>query len=1025
MDVAGYFINRRVSSWLIALILGIGGLIAFLGLGRLEDPAFTLKMAMVVTPYPGASPQQVEEEVTYPLENAIQQLPYIEEITSISSAGLSQITIEIQSQYGAQELAQIWDEMRRHVNDARPNLPPGVGEPQINDDFGDVFGTFLMLSGEGYSFTELREFADYLRRELVLVPGVAKVSVAGAPQEEIHLEISRARLASMGIAPQRLQQVLSNQNVVSDAGHMLVGSESIRLHPTGEFQSVRELEQLIISEPGSAQRIYLGDIADVRRGFTERPGNLYRSAGEPALGLGVAFAAHVNVVDVGEAVAQRLAELDQDRPAGMQMAVFYNQADEVQSSVRGFVLNFLASVAIVICVLLVFMGLRSGLLIGMVLALTVLGTFIFMKILGIELQRISLGALVIALGMLVDNAIVVVEGILVGRQRGESTLQAARTIVSQTKMPLLGATVIAIIAFAPIGLSDHATGEYTISLFQVLLISLFLSWVTAITLTPFFASLLFKDAAPGAEQPEATDPYRGIIFTAYRAMLGLALRQRILTLAILAVLMVGSIIGFSQVRQSFFPPSNTPMFFVDLWFPKGSDIRHTEEIVAQIDRYVLEQEGVQQVSTTIGQGALRFILTYFPQRRHANYAQLLVRTENRDQIQPLIRQLDSYLHDEHPGVQAKIKQLMLGPGTDSKIEARFSGPDPLVLRQLGAQATTIMREDPVSDAVMHNWRERTKLVRPQFVESQARELGVDKRDMDSMLKMNFSGLNVGLYRDGTRMLPIVARTPADERLDASGLSDLLVWSNGRATYVPIEQVVSGFVTEWEDPLIMRRDRKRTLTVQADPAITSGETAAQLFERLRPKIEAIELPRGYSLEWGGEFENSTKAKRAVFGSLPLGYLAMFLITILLFDSFKRAIVIWLTVPLAIIGVTIGFLLTGIPFGFMALLGFLSLSGMLVKNGIVLVDEIRLQLDSGRDAYDALVTSAISRVRPVSMAALTTILGMAPLLTDGFFQSMAVVIMFGLGFATVLTLVVLPVLYSLFYGISPARAMPHGD
>lgn len=1015
MNIAAYFIQRRVTSWLVALLLGIGGVIAFIDLGRLEDPAFTLKMAMVVTPYPGASPQQVEEELTYPLENAIQQLPYVDTITSTSSAGLSQIMVEVQDQYRAEQLPQIWDEMRRRIHDLRPNLPPGVEEPQVMDDFGDVFGTFFMISGDGYDYRELRDYADYLRRELVLVEGVGKVNLAGVPQEEVHLEISRARMTALGIAPQAIYDLLSRQNVVSDAGRMLVGSESIRLHPTGEFQDVSELERVIISPPGSSKQVYLGDVARITRGFTETPTSLYRSQGNPALGLGVSYAAHVNVVDVGNAVAARLAELEQDRPAGMQVTMFYNQSAEVENSVSGFVWNFLASVAIVIVVLLIFMGLRSGLLIGLVLALTVLGTFIFMQIIGIELQRISLGALVIALGMLVDNAIVIVEGILVGRQRGQTTLQSAGDIVGQTKLPLLGATAIAIIAFAPIGLSDDSTGEFCLSLFQVLMISLTLSWVTAITLTPFFASLFFRDQPAKDEHTEAQDPYRGVVFVVYRKLLASALHHRVLTLVMLAVLLVAALAGFSQVRQAFFPPSNTPMFFVDVWLPKGSDIRYTEQVVAEMDQYVLAQEGVTEVTSTIGQGALRFILTYFPERIHANYAQLLVRTEQRDQIVPLITELDEYFKTQHPTAKVKLKQLMLGPGSDSKIEARFTGPDPEVLRALGDQAIAILKADPVADAVLHNWRERTKLVRPQFAEAQARELGVDKRDLDTLLKMNFSGVNVGLYRDGTHMLPIVARTPESERLDAGTLNDLLVWSSVRSAYIPITQVVNGFVTDWEDPLILREDRKRTLTVQADPSIISGQTAAELFARIRPQIEAIELPRGYKLEWGGEYESSRDAQKAVFGSLPLGYLAMFLITVLLFDSVRRAAIIWLTVPLAVIGVTLGFLLTGIPFGFMALLGFLSLSGMLVKNGIVLVDEIRLQIDSGKEAYSALVDSAISRVRPVSMAALTTILGMAPLLTDAFFQSMAVVIMFGLGFATILTLVVLPVIYSLFYKI----------
>lgn len=1014
MDIAGYFIQRRVTSWLVTLVLGIGGLLAFLGIGRLEDPSFTLKNAMVITSYPGASPQQVEEEVSYPLENAIQQLPSIKKVTSISSAGLSQISLELHSQYKAEQIPQIWDELRRKINDLQPNLPPGVNPPQVRDDFSDVFGFFLLLTGEGYTAQELRDFADYLRRELVLLPGVGKVSLAGVRQEQVQVEISRSKMSSLGIAPQRLAQVLSQQNVVSNAGRILVGSESIRLHPTGELQDVRELERLVISDPGSPQQITLGDIAQVSRGFSETPGNLYRMNGQPALTLGVSFAPKVNVVDVGATINARLAELDAQRPAGMQLQVFYDQAAEVQASVQGFVINFVASVAIVIVVLLIFMGLRSGLLIGLILALTVLGSFIFMRLLGIELQRISLGALVIALGMLVDNAIVIVEGILVGRQRGQSTLESARAIVKQTNLPLLGATLIAIIAFAPIGLSDDSTGEYCLSLFQVLMISLLLSWVTAITLTPFFASLFFRDSQTLTNQDQG-DPYGGVIFTAYRALLDFALNRRGLTLGLLAVLLVVAIAGFGKVRQSFFPPSNTPMFFIDLWLPQGTDIRYTEQLVAELDQHVLEQEGVTTVSSTIGQGALRFILTYSPQKQYPNYAQLLVRTDNLERIEPLINQLELHVAEQYPQIKPKFKQLMLGPGNDSKIEARFSGPDPDELRRLGGEVSRLMRQDPVANAVMHDWYERTKLVRPQFAEARARELGVDKSELDDLLRMSFSGMNVGLYRDGTRLLPIVARTPDNERLNADSLSDLQIWSSVRGIYLPIEQVLLGFNTEWEDPLIMRLDRKRTLTVQADPSLLSGETAAQLFQRLKPQIEAIPLPEGYSLEWGGEYESSRDAQGAVFGSLPLGYLVMFMITILLFDSFKRATVIWLTVPLAMIGVTLGFLLTGIPFGFMALLGLLSLSGMLVKNGIVLVDEIQLQLASGKDALQAVEEASISRVRPVSMAALTTILGMSPLLTDAFFQSMAVVIMFGLGFATLLTLVVLPVLYCVFYGI----------
>ncbi len=1015
-NLAGYFIEHKVTSWLVTLLLGIGGMIAFLELGRLEDPAFTIKTAVVTAQYPGASPQQVEEEVTYPLENAIQQLPYIDKIRSISSNGLTQITVDIQNNYGPDDLPQIWDELRRKVNDLAPRLPPGVQTPVVNDDFGDVFGIWLNISGPGYSYQELRDFADLLRRELVLVPGVGKVALNGTRQEEVQIEMSRTKMTSLGIAPDQVFSILQSQNVVSNAGNIHVGSEYIRLHPTGEFQHVKELERLMISEPGATQVIYLGDIASITRGFAEVPGNLYRSNGQRALALGVSFAPKVNVVDTGHAVLARLAELDEHRPAGMTIDTFYNQALEVDASVQSFVLNFIASVVIVVGILLIFMGARSGLLIGLILALTVLGSFIFMKLWGIELQRISLGALVIALGMLVDNAIVVVEGILVGLQRGQSKLQAANAIVKQTAMPLLGATVIAVLAFAPIGLSSDSTGEYCYSLFQVLLISLMLSWVTAITITPFFCSLLFKEQIANGENADS-DPYKGVIFVLYRKLLDFCMRYRAATLLLLAGLLVVAIAGFGMVRQSFFPPSNTPMFFIDVWLPQGTDVRDTEAAIKEAEKLIHADERTERTVSTIGRGAMRFILTYDPEKSYANYAQILVRTQSTEDIVPLINHLDQALPELLPNVNIKFRQLMLGPGGGAKIEARFSGPDPDVLRQLGHQAEQILLADVVSTGVMHDWRNRTKVIRPQLDEAQARATGVNKSDLDSTLLMNFSGMQVGLYRDGTRMLPIITRPPADERLNASQMNNLQLWSPALRSYIPVSQVVTQFVTEWENPLVMRRNRHRTLTVMADPSIISGQTAPQMMSRVKQQIEAIELPAGYRMEWGGELENSQKAQTAVFGALPLGFLVMFIITVLLFDSFRQASVIWITVPLAIIGVTAGFLLTGIPFGFMALLGFLSLSGMLIKNGIVLVDEINLQLASGKDPFDCVVDAAVSRVRPVSMAALTTILGMAPLLGDAFFQSMAVVIMFGLAAATILTLVVVPVLFTLFHGIKP--------
>lgn len=1022
MKLTEYSIKRPVTSWMFTLLLLVGGVIAYNALGRLEDPSYTIKQAMITTAYPGASPKQVEEEVTYPLENAVQQLPYVDYVTSISSAGLSQIIIEMKSTYRKDDLQQIWDALRRKVNDLEGQLPPGVATPTVLDEFGDVYGVLLAVNGDGYSYEELKDYVDYLRRELVLIKGVGKVTVAGEQQEEVVVEIARSKLSALGIPASRIYELLQTQNQVSNAGSIKVDSEYIRLHPTGEFNSVKELEGLLVSNPGSSQLVYLGDVASISRAYAEVPKNIINYNNHQALLVGISFSSGVNVIEIGQTVKERMAELEYVRPIGMEVSSVYNQPAEVDNSMQSFMLSLVEAVAIVIAVLLIFMGLKSGVLIGLILLLTVFGSFIFMKLFDIELQRISLGALIIALGMLVDNAIVITEGILIGLKKGQTKLQAALEITRQTNLPLLGATVIAITAFAPIGLSADASGEFAGSLFWVLLISLLLSWVTAITLTPFFADLMFKENATVRNTDETdAELYQGVIFTVYKALLHLCMRFRLLTVIMMVVLFATAIMGFSQVKQSFFPPSNTPMFYLDYWRYQGSDIRETQADVESIQRYLLQHKQVEQVTSTTGRGAPRFMLTYAPEKSYAAFGQLIIRVQDRDALPSVMTDLRAHMNANYPQAQFKIKRMEIGPSTDAKIEARFSGPDPDELRRLASEAVTLLKADPGARNIRHDWRQRSKVIRPQFNEAMARRVGISKQDIDTLLLTTFSGQQVGLYREGTKLLPIIARAPQAERLTIDSLPELQVYSQATNAYVPITQVTNGFKTDWEDSLIIRRDRKRTITVMADHDVLGDETAATLFNRVRPGIEAIPLPPGYTLEWGGEYESSSDAQAALFGGLPLGYLCMFIITVLLFNSVRAPLVIWATVPLALIGVSFGLLVMNAPFSFMALLGLLSLSGMLIKNGIVLVDQINLELSQGKKPYLAVFHSAISRVRPVAMAAITTILGMIPLLFDVFFKSMAVTIMFGLGFATILTLIVVPVLYTMVYRIPrPARA-----
>ncbi|HHF3171494.1 TPA: efflux RND transporter permease subunit VmeI [Vibrio alginolyticus] len=1014
--IAAYFIRNRVISWMVALIFLIGGIAAFFGLGRLEDPAFTIKDAMVVTSYSGATPQQVEEEVTYPIEKAIQQLTYVDEVNSISSRGLSQITVTMKNNYGPDDLPQIWDELRRKVNDLKGTLPPGVNEPQVIDDFGDVYGILLAVTGDGYSYKELLDYVDYLRRELELVDGVSKVSVSGQQQEQVFIEVSMKKLSSIGLAPDTVFNLLSTQNVVSDAGAIRIGDEYIRIQPTGEFQSVDELGDLLITESGAQGLIFLKDVADIKRGYVEVPNNIINFNGSLALNVGVSFAEGVNVVEVGKAFDHRLAELKYQQPVGIEISEIYSQPKEVDKSVSGFVVSLAQAVGIVIIVLLFFMGLRSGLLIGLILLLTVLGTFIFMKYLAIDLQRISLGALVIALGMLVDNAIVVVEGILIGTQKGRTRLQAATDIVTQTKWPLLGATVIAVTAFAPIGLSEDSTGEYCGTLFTVLLISLMLSWFTAISLTPFFADIFFKGQKIKQGEGEENDPYNGVIFVIYKKFLQFCMRRAWFTVVVLIAGLAASVYGFTFVKQAFFPSSTTPIFQLDVWMPEGTDIRATNTTLKELESWLAKQEHVDHITTTAGKGLQRFMLTYAPEKSYAAYGEITTRMENYEALKPLMAKFREYLKANYPEINYKLKQIELGPGGGAKIEARIIGSDPTVLRTIAAQVKDIMYADPQATNIRHDWRERTQVLEPQFNESQARRYGITKSDVDDFLSMSFSGMTIGLYRDGTTLMPIVARLPEDERIDIRNIEGMKIWSPAQSEFIPLQQVTMGYDMRWEDPIIVRKNRKRMLTVMADPDILGEETASTLQKRLQPQIEAIQLPPGYSLEWGGEYESSGDAQESLFTTMPMGYLFMFLITVFLFNSIKEPLIVWLTVPLALIGVTTGLLALNTPFGFMALLGFLSLSGMVLKNGIVLLDQIEIEMKSGKEAYDAVVDAAVSRVRPVCMAAITTILGMIPLLPDIFFKPMAVTIMFGLGFATVLTLIVVPVLYRLFHKVA---------
>ena len=683
------------------------------------------------------------------------------------------------------------------------------------------------------------------------------------------------------------------------------------------------------------------------------------------------------------------------------------QSDAVNVAIQGFVVSLLEAVAIVIIVLLFFMGVRSGMLIGFVLLLTIAGTFIFLAPMQVALERISLGALIIALGMLVDNAIVVVDGVLVRLEKGEDAKHASIEVVKQTAVPLLGATIIAILAFAAIGTSSDNTGEFCRSLYQVVLVSLLLSWVTAVTITPLLCVMFLKQPE---QSGEPRDPYSGGFYAMYKGFLKLCIRLKTVTLLVVVGLFVASLWGFQFVEQSFFPPSTRPQVMVDLWLPQGTHIKETEKLASAVGDYAKQQEGVTHVTSLVGKGGLRFLLTYSPEKTNNAYAQLLVDVESPDVIENLLVNMETHIQKNYPDVLGYASKFQLGPGSTGKIQARLNGPDRNVLRGLSEQVKTILNTNPNAKAIRTDWRQRVKVVRPIVAEKQANLNGITRPDIARALLEGFQGERVGVYRENDLLLPIILRAEEVNRSDISSLNNLQIWSPAAGEMIPLRQVVSGFETKFEDEIIMRRDRKPTITVYADPI---AGPASVLFSQVRPQIEAIELPSGYEMEWGGEYEDSGNAQAGLVASLPMFVMVMVLITILLFNSLRQPLIIWLVVPLALIGVTVGLLSTNQPFGFMSLLGFLSLMGMLIKNAIVLIDEIVLQSKEDKDLITAIVDSGTSRLRPVAMAALTTALGMIPLIFDAFFVAMAITIIAGLMFATLLTMIVVPVLYATFY------------
>lgn len=1005
MTIAEYCIRKRTISYLLSVLILLGGLSVYPKLGRFEDPAIAIKICPVITAYPGASPREVEDEVTEVIESALQSMWQVKQVTSVSQAGLSIVKAEFTETFRKSDLPQIFDEVRRKVADAQKDLPPGAQPSIVNDDFGDEYGMLLALTGDGYTLKEIEDFADFLRTELLQVSGVARIVFWGVQQEMIYIEISRARLGQFGVSLDAVLQALQQHNQVVPAGVVTEGDRRMRIQLTGAAESWETLGDLALVGR-DAGTVRLRDVATLVRDVQDPPTAILKVNGQRALAIGISTVEGGNVVAVGDAVGARLRELESRRPAGLDLHILSYQGETVDQAVRGFVVSVFQALGIVVGILMLFMGLRSGVIIGVTLLLIVAGTFLVMQFMAIELQRISLGALIVALGMLVDNAIVVTDGILVRIGKGEDRIKAAGAVVGQTFWPLLGATFVAIMAFAAIGFSPDSTGEYCKSLFQVIAISLLLSWLFAITATP----LMCVDFLKAPKNPGAAAPGR---FSArYRAVLAAVLARRGWVLIVMTVLLALGMFGFGKVKPGFFPQSARPEFVLDYWLPQGTHIQRTLADTDRLERFVMELEGVEKVSTWVGRGAVRFMLVYSPEDANSAYAQLLITVRDHRQIDAVMARIRAELDAHYLDAQYKLWKFVLGPGGGSAIEARFAGPETAVLRELVRRASEIMYAHPNAVNIKNDWRQPVPVVQAVLRSEVTAQVGVTRPEVAAALEVASEGRRVGVYREGDDVLGIVARLPAGERNDIEQLDQITVTSRVTGRNVPVGQLIGGWETRWENALILRRDRERTMTAQCDP---SEGPSANLHAALRPAIEAIPLPEGYRLAWGGDYEKSTNANAGIASTMPVTFVVMVVLIVMMFNAIRQPVIIFLTVPLAVIGVAAGLLATGVAFDFMATLGFLSLAGMLIKNSIVLIDQMDLEMKSGKRPLDAILDSTLDRTRPVLLGAVTTVLGLLPLLGDVFFKGLAVVIMFGLSFAAILTLVVVPVLYAAFFKV----------
>ncbi|MEG1464567.1 MAG: efflux RND transporter permease subunit [Mucinivorans sp.] len=1006
-----YFLQNKSVTILLLVLIFLGGIFSYAKMGKLEDAPFTIKQALVLTPYPGASPSEVQTQVTDVLEEAIQSLGELYYLKSENRAGLSKITVYVKKEIRADQMQQLWDNLRRKVGDVQGKLPSGAGVSVVNDDFGDVLGVFYGLTGDGYTYRELEDQAKLIKNDLLKVKDVGKVEIYGVQTPVIDIQVQEALMSRSGITTRDIAQAFEAQNKVVDAGGIETDENRIRIQSTGNFYSLDDICNLtIVSRSGEHFR--LADIATLSEGYITPMSSMMRLDGRPAVGIAVSTVPTGNVVDMARLVGERVAWFGDNMAPGYNLDAIYDQGYESSVANDGFILNLIISVITVVAILLFFIGFKNGILVGSGLIFSIFATLIVMFASGIALQRMSLAAIIIAMGMLVDNAIVVSDSILVNMQRGMRKRVAILRACSSTAMPLLAATVIAVLTFMPIYFSPHITGELLSSLVIVIGVSLMFSWVFAMTQTPFFVQEFVRRPRPEELKAALFD---GKVFNLFRRSLRFIIAHRYIAISLLVVMLVASAWSFKFIPKVFVPSLDKQYFTVDMWLPEGTRIEKSDSVASQIAEYIGSYSQTDIVSSYVGRTPPRYYLSNVAFGPQPNYAQILVKCKT----PKLARQLHAILQDsmrlKYPEPLLKVNKFELSPLTEALIEARFLGPDAAVLDSLVGVAIEIMRaNENVCDA-RNEWGNMSMVISPVYDPVKAGSLGVTKSSMMESVKSINDGLSVGIYRDNEKKVPLVLRSSGQQIEDPNSLGDFSVWNGEQSA--PLSQLVERIETTWEYPQV--RTYNRNLSMAAMCGVNPGHTMAEVHGQIRDQIENIKLPDGYTFFWDSQYKDQSEGLEALSKFFPLAFLLLIVVLVALFGNFRDPLIILAVLPLSLIGVAIGLLTTGFEFGFFPIAGWLGLLGMIIKNVIVLIDEINIQKRNGVEAYTAIIEATVSRTRPVLMAATTTIFGMVPLLFDVAFGGMAATIIFGLTFATMLTLFVTPALYVVLYRVKPSK------